>query len=374
MTIVSFEIMAGIAESLVTGKSHAEITSQLLQMGIAPDVITREITLAAAHPYVRGATMAYQQAKPVVSAKVEATKHTMNAEWREWTRYNLSRNCKPEEIRDILIKNNFSETVIREVMGERFPLDPAKPLYTIPGVVDYVRLCERPLLSKGHAEGGDKLQLIYLEEFLTVEECDAVSALIRTNQRRSTVTGNNEYSVTRTSHTCDLGLFKEQAVLQVEEKISRILGINLSYSEVMQGQHYKVGEEFREHTDYFEPKTDEYKKHATSKGNRTWTFMVYLNNTPKGGGTHFPSINKTFYPKKGAAVAWNNLYADGRPNPDTKHAGMPVEEGEKLVITKWFRERGSGAMFPDDEKETLCNLSDTQKKAKISSRPHKAKR
>ncbi len=75
--------------------------------------------------------------------------------------------------------------------------------------------------------------------------------------------------------------------------------------------------------------------------------MVYLNNVEAGGGTRFFEINHTFMPAKGQAVAWNNLREDGTVNPDTAHAGTPVDAGHKMIITKWFRERGTGPMFID---------------------------
>jgi len=73
--------------------------------------------------------------------------------------------------------------------------------------------------------------------------------------------------------------------------------------------------------------------------------MVYLNDVLKGGGTRFPSINKTFLPIRGQAVLWNSLLPSGDPNPISMHAGLPVKEGEKIVITKWFRTRGIGPIF-----------------------------
>jgi prolyl 4-hydroxylase len=85
-----------------------------------------------------------------------------------------------------------------------------------------------------------------------------------------------------------------------------------------------------------------------TRGQRTWTFMVYLNEGMKGGGTKFFAIHRVFTPKKGTAVVWNNLYPDGSPNHDTLHSGLPVEAGHKIVITKWFRERGTGPMFYED--------------------------
>ena len=63
------------------------------------------------------------------------------------------------------------------------------------------------------------------------------------------------------------------------------------------------------------------------------------------GGTQFAVIGKTFQPRKGRAVIWNNLYPDGTPNYATLHSGMPVLRGHKVIITKWFRERGTGPML-----------------------------
>ena len=44
-------------------------------------------------------------------------------------------------------------------------------------------------------------------------------------------------------------------------------------------------------------------------------------------------------PKKGMAVVWNNLLENGDLNYHTMHCGKPVLEGEKYIITKWFRDR-----------------------------------
>ena len=41
-------------------------------------------------------------------------------------------------------------------------------------------------------------------------------------------------------------------VAEIDARICRYIGINPSYSEVMQGQYYEIGEEFKPHTDYFD--------------------------------------------------------------------------------------------------------------------------
>ena len=65
--------------------------------------------------------------------------------------------------------------------------------------------------------------------------------------------------------------------------------------------------------------------------------MVYLNAVERGGETCFKRLGRCFTPVKGMALAWNNLLADGTPNPFTLHQSMPVLEGNKWVIAKWFR-------------------------------------
>ena len=57
-----------------------------------------------------------------------------------------------------------------------------------------------------------------------------------------------------------------------------------------------------------------------------------------GGGTDFPRHGVVVTPEVGTAVMFDNVLADGRPDEDTLHAGLPVLEGEKWVATKWLRE------------------------------------
>lgn len=216
--------------------------------------------------------------------------------------------------------------------------------------IDHRALNDLPakrLRHKYHAQPVDtngKVQLLLIENLLTDEECDEFASLLNDkNMRPSTVTSYKEGY--RTSSSSDFTLDESEFVRKIDLKLATALGINLSHTEGVQAQKYKVGQEFKPHTDYFQPDTEEYEDHCLDRGNRTWTVMVYLQDTPKGGGTRFTKLNQTFYPKKGRALAWNNLTKDGLPNANTMHWGMPVQEGEKLILTKWFRERGSGEMF-----------------------------
>ena len=123
------------------------------------------------------------------------------------------------------------------------------------------------------------------------------------------MTDNRGDRYVRTSSTCDLGDIGHPFVFEIDRKIAGGLGIHWSYSEPNQGQKYEIGQEFKQHTDYFEPKTAEFLPNTGERGQRTWTFMIYLNSTPEGGATRFPRL------------------------------------GDKYIITKWFREKGWGPMF-----------------------------
>jgi prolyl 4-hydroxylase len=190
-----------------------------------------------------------------------------------------------------------------------------------------------------------KIQLYTWDNFLSSVECNALIEIINKHLRPSTLTYSNGDDQFRTSTTCDLAAINNSFVQEIDVKISKALGVYLCYSEAMQGQRYDVGQEFKAHTDFFEPGTSVFDEYTKVQGQRTWTFMIYLQGTEKGGGTKFVNLDKTFYPKLGQAVIWNNLDEFGRPNRDTLHHGMKVQSGSKIIITKWFREKGEGPML-----------------------------
>jgi prolyl 4-hydroxylase len=244
-------------------------------------------------------------------------------------------------------------------MGTRFPADSELLDVAVRQPLpppDYQAIARPPLVRRAGGNAGgkiarmatDKAQIYTIDDFLSGAECDALVRIIDQHLRPSTVTIEGTDKAFRTSRTCDLSLLRSPVVTAIDEKISRTLGIHQAFAEGNQAQRYDVGQEFKAHTDYFEPGTDEFATHGGRQGNRTWTFMVYLNEGMEGGGTRFFALDRTFMPKKGQAVVWNNLHPDGTPNGETLHAGTPVTRGHKVIITKWFRARGEGPMFRQD--------------------------
>lgn len=183
-----------------------------------------------------------------------------------------------------------------------------------------------------------KLSLFVQRQFLDADTCAGLVARIEADRRPSTVTDHNGDAGYRTSETCDLP-DDDPLVARVNAMLSAFTGIDPAHGEQLQGQRYAVGQEFKQHTDYFEPNGREFAAHCTVSGQRTWTVMVYLNEPVAGGATRFKAVDKMIQPETGKLVAWNNLRPDGTPNPATLHTGMKVRAGVKCVITKWFRER-----------------------------------
>ncbi len=183
----------------------------------------------------------------------------------------------------------------------------------------------------------DRLELFDCPRFLPPELCTQLIALIERDRRPSTIADANGDYAFRTSETCDLDA-DEPAVRDLEARLLALNGINPTHGEPLQGQRYLVGQEFKAHTDYFEPDGADYAQYCTDSGNRTWTFMIYLGEVAEGGATRFKVIGKTFQPETGKLVCWNNKRPDGRCNPNTLHHGMKVRSGVKYVITKWYRE------------------------------------
>ena len=183
-----------------------------------------------------------------------------------------------------------------------------------------------------------KVALFIRKGFLEPELCAAVCAEIDANRRPSTVSDYNGDDLYRTSETCDLS-DSHPLVVEIDRRIAELTGLDLAHGEGMQGQRYAVGQEFKAHTDYFEPNGADFQQFCAASGQRTWTVMIYLNDVEAGGATRFKAIDKIVQPEMGKLLAWSNLRPDGRVNPSTLHHGMKVRAGTKYVITKWFRER-----------------------------------
>ena len=187
----------------------------------------------------------------------------------------------------------------------------------------------------------DKAELLQLRAFVTPDLAARLIELIEQDRRPSTLADAGDDRYFRTSETCDLDA-AEPAVRSLEEQLFALNGIDPAHGEPLQGQRYDVGQEFKPHCDYFNPGGADWNRYCSVAGQRTWTFMIYLNEVEAGGATRFKALRKTFQPEVGKLLCWNNRRPDQRENPNTIHHGMKVRRGRKYVITKWYREKPWG--------------------------------
>ena len=257
--------------------------------------------------------------------------------WKEWLLQNLKRGCAVDQLIQKAQANGFERAAIEAVL--------ATSQHSLSGACgesahDWLHWFQAPLTRPEHRPRAWLLdtplaQVYELPSFLSDNECAEVINAINGGLQPSTVTrGHQDY---RTSRTCHLSQTLPELASQLDDRFAALLGVDPRLSEPIQGQRYDPGEYFKEHTDWFAPHSKEFEEHSARGGQRTWTVMVYLNAVERGGETCFKHLGRCFTPVKGMALAWNNLQADGTPNSFTLHESMPVLEGNKWVITKWFR-------------------------------------
>jgi prolyl 4-hydroxylase len=190
----------------------------------------------------------------------------------------------------------------------------------------------------------DPLLFYQLPDYLDAAQCDALIALIDAGRRPSTLLTERNQTGFRTSESCDMDRHSP-AVAPIDTGIAQLLGIDPAFGETMQGQRYAPGQHFRAHHDWFHENETYWPAMKAQGGQRTWTAMIYLNDVEEGGATWFPQAGIKVAPRRGLLLAWSNMNADGSPNLQTLHEGMPVLAGTKYIITKWFREGVWGKPF-----------------------------
>ena len=191
--------------------------------------------------------------------------------------------------------------------------------------------------ARKYIENDHGLEVFTISNFLTDSECNILCDLIKINHKKSVVVGDKSlvYDESRTSSTSYLNS-RDSIVANIDKKISDELGVPLTHAEPTQGQLYEEGQQFKHHNDFFWGSA--VNNYCLSSGQRKYTFMVYLNDVEEGGETDFYYLNTKITPTKGTALVWKNAERLGQENTASLHAGLPVIKGEKMVITKWFRE------------------------------------
>ena len=275
---------------------------------------------------------------------------SLDTSWKEWIKINLERGSNKDEMYQILMKEGFDHGEVSNTMNHTHQCNnPDCPVHHPKSSKEQSSADNYALnaLDAIHFPNAkrvetDKINLNIIENFLDEKTCKHFIKIIRKRHYNSTITtaDSEPDKYFRTSKTCDMPQ-EDPIVKALEAQMCNYLGIEMERSETTQGQYYKIGNEFKAHTDWFTRKSEEWTKFAAEKGQRTWTFMLYLNNIEEGGDTEYTDLNIVMKPKQGMGIIWNNMDVTGKELQDTIHWGKPPIKGEKFVITKWFREYGT---------------------------------
>ena len=132
----------------------------------------------------------------------------------------------------------------------------------------------------------------------------------------------------RTSSGMSFGPVGEDLVVhRINRRLASITGTQVGWGEPLHVLRYARSEEYRPHIDALPGVANQ----------RIWTVLLYLNQGYDGGATQFDLAEVEFRGSEGDALVFRNVDDDGRPDPRTRHAGLPVTGGTKWLATRWIR-------------------------------------
>jgi predicted 2-oxoglutarate/Fe(II)-dependent dioxygenase YbiX len=189
-------------------------------------------------------------------------------------------------------------------------------------------------------------RIFTVENFLPPSVCEwlmrsAKKRLVRAliNDASTGAIGQNQV---RTGSVFESSSVEPDLVHQlVNQRIAEALGIPLAHQEPTNILHYARSQEYKPHYDVIlpGPEADLFARELNDLGQRTATFLVYLNEDYEGGETHFPRLGFRYKGKPGDALIFWNLSETGEVERNSLHAGMPVTKGEKWLLSKWIRQK-----------------------------------
>ncbi len=153
-------------------------------------------------------------------------------------------------------------------------------------------------------------------------------------------TGEMRQHPMRTAYTCAFGPGERDLVIAVlQARAVTLTHLPLINHEAPNIISYEPGQQFGLHVDYLDPQNPLFARELAALGQRITTVVTYLNDDFDDGPTQFPALKLNVRGAIGDAIVWSNVRADGSPDPNTVHAGMPPTRGRKWVLSQWLRNR-----------------------------------
>jgi prolyl 4-hydroxylase len=147
-------------------------------------------------------------------------------------------------------------------------------------------------------------------------------------------TGTQKRDPVRISDGCGFTWpLENPAVHALNRRIAAASGTAPEQGEPLQILRYQAGGEYKPHYDSI----------PGAANPRALTMLVWLNEEFDGGETWFNTPQLALKGQAGDAVLFRNTRPDGGRDPNSAHAGLPVKSGEKMLASKWIRQRPFGS-------------------------------
>lgn len=182
-------------------------------------------------------------------------------------------------------------------------------------------LCQDPLIVR-------------FQNFMTAQECDALIDAAQPRMAPATVVHPSSGALVRdpirdSSAAAFPFLDENPFIHALNRRIAKASRSAPEQGEPMQVLAYGPNQQYRLHSDAI----------AGAANQRIQTFLVYLTDDFTGGATYFPEPDLALRPARGDAICFSNVMSDFRPAHSAQHAGLPVESGTKIIMSKWIRQR-----------------------------------
>ena len=179
----------------------------------------------------------------------------------------------------------------------------------------------------------DSPSVTRFENLFTPDECDFLLQLAEPGYHASKIVdsrGREAPDPLRSSDGAPLHwMIEDPAVNALNRRLAAVSGAAYDQAEAMLILRYRPGQEYRRHFDAL----------PGLENQRILTALVYLNEDYGGGETEFPRASLKVKGQRGDAIVFRNTGPDGRADPMSEHAGLPVVDGVKYLASRWIRER-----------------------------------
>lgn len=217
----------------------------------------------------------------------------LDTNWKNWMIGSIQAGCTAESMLEAMVENGpfselFATKAIMEAHQEIFPetrgYEPEN-LYPYPDIdtrsnhIDLDRRIDILVTM-------DSPRIVVMDNLLSDEECDrliasAEHALVRSRVVHADSTADIEDSA-RTSSYAMFQRGETELLETIEKRLAALANWPIEKGEGLQVLHYKTGEYYVPHFDWFNPDLAGHHERLKQGGQRVGTFVLYLSDPEKG--------------------------------------------------------------------------------------------